>query len=758
MTKIKTPRTAEGEKFYYLGHTAATVNDAGDSVEDLLLSQDEKIELVNQNTGVTDYPVFSVTKKYKAGDIVIYEADGRLYKFKSDHEAGIWDTTEVTAWSLNKENTEKLAELGSKVNDINNEIGIDVKLSHGSINPNTGKVQTSVMTRAVNIGYLKSPFKFELNDGYEFLYICKYDSNYGTVSVHAVYQNKQVLTVDEKNDYLYKFSIKRTDENEINVDENIISLSSFGLSQKIDKLNEKATVIDDNKNAIRAIEYDIKSQSSIIDQITTISTIDCIAPQSTTLTEIKVLENGNRGIEGGSKLKENNTYYRIKAEWNNKFEYVLAAVLLTDISDMSLIKGNYKVKLNVNYNTNESYSNTLLNGVVKLNATTAITYVVAGRIETKDNALPTTAYIKVLANTDVSFGISKFLCVELKEWKDEYMRIIEGNALNDSIWTYGTLSEASVVLNRNTLFSGITFWGSSSTEGEWVKDVAKSLNMPFYWGGVGSENIWGIMGRMGVLPMRIKTPITIPSSASEAVELPNNYRLYSRWKGSYKNFEIWGSKTAPSYKLLVNPCYIAGIKGNLVGGGANSGIPLQFQREEDGEAVTTKPYEPIFTYGFRETRDSVWFLACHFNGGQSSTEELVDLYRKMYDTSCSKKVLILGRHRVANGVIESPTLDELVEQETALEDEFGLMFFNTREYMCTRGFERFKDLFPNNYTDTDIEQASQGVTPDCMYISTSNVHFNDKGYTVLKEAVAQRIVQLGYNLFRLGGDMAHPMY
>ena len=115
MTKIKTARTTEGEKFYYLGHTQAVVNDAGDSIEDLLAEQDEKIELLNDNTGVSDYPEFETSKTYKTGTIVKYE--GVLYKFTADHAAGIWDSGEVKAWNINAETQEKLSELGSEVNN-----------------------------------------------------------------------------------------------------------------------------------------------------------------------------------------------------------------------------------------------------------------------------------------------------------------------------------------------------------------------------------------------------------------------------------------------------------------------------------------------------------------------------------------------------------------------------------------------------------------------------------------------------------------
>ena len=116
MTKIKTARTAEGEKFYYLGHTQAVVDDNGNNIEDLLAEQEEKIELLNDNTGVSDYPEFSTSKTYKTGTIVRHE--GALFKFTSDHEPGIWDLEEVKSWSINAESQEKLSELGSNQNLI----------------------------------------------------------------------------------------------------------------------------------------------------------------------------------------------------------------------------------------------------------------------------------------------------------------------------------------------------------------------------------------------------------------------------------------------------------------------------------------------------------------------------------------------------------------------------------------------------------------------------------------------------------------
>ena len=605
-----------------------------------------------------------------------------------------------------------------------------INVSNGNLAPNGARVRTK--------GYIKAPFNIELNDDFTIVALAKYDKN-GTF----IRFTSDALVVEGFDEYLYKFSVKRNDGANFTPNDDIVKNYHLGLKY-VDNLLSQS--ISKNKNVISKNSAYINGLGTAIKE----KTITGIKPASEKYENLSETDYGDLGADSSNHFADANKYFQRTVSWNNTYDYCLSAVLLTDISDMSVI--SKKVILFSNYGRNDNYKNVLKEGLIAIDDTTAVLYSFSGRIESKDNSLPTTNYLRVDANTDVSFGIMKFLCVEVESWDESYISILKDNVYNNSVWYDGILSRCSVIIDR-ALSAGIAFWGSSSTEGSWVTQVAANLDMPYYRGGVGGENIWAIMGRMGVLPLRIETPFTIPASASEIVAFPENYALKVKWKGEYISTKLWASKSAPSENLLINPCYIAGVKGNLIGGGANSDVPLQFQRLEDGAEVTTKAYEPIYTFGFRETRDCVWFLACHFNGGQSSTEELVELYRKMYDTSCSKKVLILGRHKTANGTITSPTLETLQEQEAALEDEFGLMFFNTREYMCGRGFERFKELYPTNYTDADVEQASQGVTPDCMYESASNVHFNSYGYAVLTEGVTDRLKMLGYDVFRLGGKL-----
>ena len=61
-------------------------------------AMDEQAECINSNTGVDEYPAFSESKTYNAGDVVNY--NGKLYKFTADHAAGAWIGTDVEKTSM----------------------------------------------------------------------------------------------------------------------------------------------------------------------------------------------------------------------------------------------------------------------------------------------------------------------------------------------------------------------------------------------------------------------------------------------------------------------------------------------------------------------------------------------------------------------------------------------------------------------------------------------------------------------------------
>ena len=97
MAKKTTLLNKDNEKLYPItsaecvGYGEGTVKDALD------------------NTGVGDYPTFSESTEYSAGDVVNY--NGKLYKFSEDHAAGAWTGTDISEYSLKKASDYKLIRL-----------------------------------------------------------------------------------------------------------------------------------------------------------------------------------------------------------------------------------------------------------------------------------------------------------------------------------------------------------------------------------------------------------------------------------------------------------------------------------------------------------------------------------------------------------------------------------------------------------------------------------------------------------------------
>lgn len=80
-------------------------------------------DTVQGNTGVDEYPVFSASKQYVAGDVVLYE--GRLYNFIALHAAGAWVGTDAVETSIKDQTDSKLAKLSDASKVVNNVLDVE---------------------------------------------------------------------------------------------------------------------------------------------------------------------------------------------------------------------------------------------------------------------------------------------------------------------------------------------------------------------------------------------------------------------------------------------------------------------------------------------------------------------------------------------------------------------------------------------------------------------------------------------------------
>ena len=99
---------------------AGIVQETGNN-ENIVMSQKavtENLNVINDNTGISEYPAFDPAKDYAVGDVVNYE--GRLRRFVAEHAAGEWIGTDAEEWSERKE----VAELASEINKTKSEYNI----------------------------------------------------------------------------------------------------------------------------------------------------------------------------------------------------------------------------------------------------------------------------------------------------------------------------------------------------------------------------------------------------------------------------------------------------------------------------------------------------------------------------------------------------------------------------------------------------------------------------------------------------------
>ena len=109
------------------GFDGTLVHELGDS-QTTAMSQygvTDKINKLNSNVGIDEYPIFSDETAYKSGDIVNYQ--GKLYQFTSDHAAGVWIGTDTSKYNLNEDLHSKLSAIriishakGKNLFDMNN--------------------------------------------------------------------------------------------------------------------------------------------------------------------------------------------------------------------------------------------------------------------------------------------------------------------------------------------------------------------------------------------------------------------------------------------------------------------------------------------------------------------------------------------------------------------------------------------------------------------------------------------------------------
>ena len=145
-----------------------------------------RLDNLEKNTGIGEYPEFDEGSTYSAGDVVSY--NGLLYQFTSDHAAGAFDEGQVEEMSLKKE-----------VDNINNLIFKEFEISYSDLNQ--GKFydlsgSKAPGTPADNSGF--SCIKLEVNE--EEIYYIKSKGGNNARAYALTDSNRNIYEVSDAGD------------------------------------------------------------------------------------------------------------------------------------------------------------------------------------------------------------------------------------------------------------------------------------------------------------------------------------------------------------------------------------------------------------------------------------------------------------------------------------------------------------------------------------------------------------------------------
>lgn len=179
------------------------VQGIGDS-ENAVMSQ----KAVTEMAGLDEYPVFSESTAYSAGDVVNY--NGKLYKFTADHAAGVWSGTDVEETDVVKAHI--VQELGDSetavmsqkttTNEINKLTAIDDNKKHVKVGKNLFDKSTAIQGYWINSNgtiitsdqfYLSAYIEVEPNTQY-------YVSSTSVGGAYHVFYDKEMNVVGSMRD------------------------------------------------------------------------------------------------------------------------------------------------------------------------------------------------------------------------------------------------------------------------------------------------------------------------------------------------------------------------------------------------------------------------------------------------------------------------------------------------------------------------------------------------------------------------------
>ena len=239
---------------------------------------------------------------------------------------------------------------------------------------------------------------------------------------------------------------------------------------------------------------------------------------------------------------------------------------------------------------------------------------------------------------------------------------------------------------------------------------------------VAGENIYTLLGRIGVIPFVIEDTVTIPEQ-SDLIEI--------NLKSSMDGVSVWPLAVSAD-NANFNPVTVGGFT-DMIGGDSQRDPETgenkhYFVRMENGEPFTLEAGSVINTSSDDEYSDYVHIIWIGENDNWSDWNDLADYTQQIID-SCGKnkdRYIVMGLTAGSN--------EGMAEYDSIMSERFGSHFLNVRKYLSE--YNLYKTTV--DYTDNDFEQQKQGIVPSCFLQDNGNL--NDTAYELLVDYVFDELV------------------
>lgn len=287
--------------------------------------------------------------------------------------------------------------------------------------------------------------------------------------------------------------------------------------------------------------------------------------------------------------------------------------------------------------------------------------------------------------------------------------------------------------------------GSSHSYAHYLNQL--NLGVKFVTCGVGGEGSDAISFRQGANAGYLTKNITIPSTLDK-IDLGTSFiRLDFGTPGILLQGE---GRVDEAGIATVNPININGIDCTLSFDTSTSGAQFgqygtdhyKLNRVDVGNEVTIKAGTLVTLAGnkFKNCYMNIYWVGTNDDGLPAS--DLLTRIEKMIDYNGNGRYLVIGFHTS----IESG-LSIIQERNKTLKDRFGNRFIDELSYMVNCGID---DALSRGYItgsyprEEDAAAISKNVVPPVFLHDA--IHYNEIGYHLIADKIAERIKVLGLNL------------